>query len=121
MSEEPQTLGTIESLVGESLSAVSFVMDYVQIHFDGAVITALTNPTVEFGEQQWRFPGPGSRDALCSLIGATVSRVSVVPETAIELLFTTGQRLVIPLDWGSRLGPEAAHFRDGVRGALQIF
>ena len=37
----------LESLIGEQLSAVTFVMDYVQFQFDGAVLTAFTGPEAE--------------------------------------------------------------------------
>lgn len=39
----------IEGLIGEELNVVSFVMDYVEFHFNGPVLRALTKPTVEVG------------------------------------------------------------------------
>jgi len=53
---------TVESLAGEELSAVSFVRDYVEFHFDGPVLRALTNPRVEIDGETISFPEPGSRD-----------------------------------------------------------
>ena len=100
----------IESLVGEELSAVSFVRDYVEFHFDGPVLRALTNPIVCDAKAQHRFPDPGSRDALCGLIDSVVSQVTVEPGFAIELRFVRNTVLSIPLDDAARRGPEAAHF-----------
>ena len=34
----------VEDLVGEELAAVAFVRDYVEFHFDGPVLTSLTDP-----------------------------------------------------------------------------
>ena len=65
----------IQSLPGEILNAVAFVMDYVEFHFNGPVLRAFTNPVVDAGGSQIAFDQPGSRDALCSLIGAEVGSV----------------------------------------------
>jgi len=35
------------SLVGHELNIVAFVMDYVEFHFNGPILRALTNPIVE--------------------------------------------------------------------------
>lgn len=103
-------------LVGEELNVVAFVMDYVEFHFNGPKLTALTDPRVQIGSQTWTFPRPGSRDALCTLIGRTVQAVSIKTDEHILLDFGEAA-LTIPLDEDSLSGPEAAHFcpvsRDG--------
>jgi hypothetical protein len=100
----------IQSLVGEELSAVSFVRDYVEFHFDGPVFRAMVGPIVTQGYISIAFPEPGSRDALCELIGLAVREVVVQKDIAIELRFAGGQVVRVPLDEASRTGPEAAHF-----------
>ena len=100
----------LESLVGEELNAVSFVMDYVEFHFNGPVLRALTNPTVWIGSVEARFPNPGSRDTLCALIGREVKSVTHTHADGIELTLAGGARLRVPLDEASYIGPEAAHF-----------
>jgi hypothetical protein len=106
----------LTEIVGEELNIVAFVMDYVELHFNGPKLTALTDPRVRLGARTWTFPQPGSRDALCALIGRTVQAVRVEPDEHIYLGFGDAA-LTIPLDDGSRHGPEAAHFirvgRDG--------
>ncbi|MCC5581381.1 hypothetical protein IMZ11_37840 [Microtetraspora sp. AC03309] len=103
-------------LVGEELNTVAFVMDYVEFHFNGPKLTALTDPHVQIGSQTWIFPQAGSRDALCTLIGRTVQAVSIKTNECILLDFGEAI-LTIPLDEDNRHGPEAAHFfpvnRDG--------
>ncbi len=61
-----------EDLVGCEVSGVSFVRDHVEMLFDGPVLRSLASPMVREGDQVARFPEPGSRDALCRLIGRTV-------------------------------------------------
>jgi hypothetical protein len=109
--------GDPTGLVGEQLDTVAFVMDYVEFKFNGPVLRALTNPVVEGDGLRLRFPEPGSRDALCSLIGSEVAAVTVSDDDRIELELHGDRRLTIPLDQESRLGVEAAHYvpaaRDG--------
>ena len=90
---------------------MSFVRDYVEFHFDGPVLRVFAGPILATEAGRWHFPGPGSRDALCSLIGRVVREVVVQDAVSIELRFQGGERLSIPLDSASRVGPEAAHFQ----------
>src|SRR5258708_3883111 len=102
---------TVQSLVGEELSEVGFVRDYVELHFDGPVLRCLTKPVVESPSGRFVFPESGSRDALCSVIGGTVTAVSVQEHISIALEFSGGQKITVPLDDASRVGPEAAHYQ----------
>jgi hypothetical protein len=101
---------TISMLVGRIASAVCFVMDYVEIHFDGPILRSLSNPVLAFRGNEWSFPAPGSRDALCSVIGEKVESVEVDDAVSIRVRFDSGHTITVPLDAGSRIGPEAAHF-----------
>jgi hypothetical protein len=98
------------SLVGEELNTVAFVMDYVEFHFNGPRVRALTNPIVRTTAGEIQFPAPGSRDALCSLIGQEVRGASLRDEHSLEFSFNSGAALIIPLDPGSYIGPEALHW-----------
>jgi hypothetical protein len=103
---------TIDTLVGEELNAVSFVMDYVEFHFNGPVLRALTDPVLEAPGGRWISLEPGWRDALCSVIGASVLSVEVREDDAISLALSGDRRLIVPLDDDSREGrPEAATFQ----------
>ncbi len=98
-------------LVGEQLNTVAFVMDYVEFHFNGPRIRSLTNPLVRSSAGiQSRFPASGSRDALCGLIGDTVSGVSFKEGDSLTLRFGSGSQLVVPLDADSYRGPEGMHW-----------
>ena len=45
----------LDRLVGEEVNAVSFVMDYVEFHFNGPVLRAIADPVVHRGQQWWQF------------------------------------------------------------------
>jgi hypothetical protein len=99
-----------EVLVGEQLNAVTFVMDYVQVHFNGPTFTLLGPLYMRSLEHQYVFPGPGGQDALCELIGAEVASIQVGDEV-IDLEFRDGGGLRASLAAEHRSGPEAAHFQ----------
>jgi hypothetical protein len=102
-------------LVGGHLDTVSFVMDYVEFRINYNVLRAVSDPAVQLPDGSLhRFPRPGSRDALCTLIDSTVARAAEVGSRGtghhrIELETDRGHMLTIPLDFESRVGPEAAH------------
>ena len=98
----------IDDLVNDELSAVSCVRDYVEFHFDGPVLRALSDPQLEVGGTRVQFPGEGSRDALCALIGRQVTRAEVIQREYIRLEFGDA-RLTISLRQSDLNGPEAAH------------
>lgn len=108
-------------LVGEELNAVCFVMDYVELHFNGPILRALTSVSITRGERGWVVPGPGGRDALCDLIGATVTALDVRDDVAITVGLDSGYVIRIPLDARSRSGPEAAHFVPGLNAPIQVW
>ena len=101
---------SFERLVGEPLNIVSFVMDYVEFHFNGPRIRALTNARVRIDGRDHEFPDAGSRDALCSLIGEEVREIQLKDSQHLKLTFASGKRLLIPLDNDSYIGPEALHW-----------
>jgi hypothetical protein len=115
--------GRPEDLADEELSAVSFVRDYVEFHFDGPVLRALAAPRVHDGGEQPRFPAPGSRDALCALIGRRVAGVEVDDAHGIRLRFEGGAEVVIPVGSGDAevVGPESAHFVPGFNQPIQVW
>lgn len=55
-------------IIGEQLSAVSFVMDYLQLQFNGYLLTVLTPLVVVSDDHSYTFADLGYRDALCERI-----------------------------------------------------
>ncbi|MFD5722641.1 hypothetical protein [Streptomyces sp. NPDC127036] len=98
----------LQLLKGLEISAVSLVRDFVELHFDGPVLRALSDPLGVYGGHAWHFPAPGSLDLMRCYIGKTVDGYEEDPERLLALHFGE-HRFIIPLDDGSSLGPEAAH------------
>ncbi|WP_134669503.1 MULTISPECIES: hypothetical protein [unclassified Amycolatopsis] len=98
----------LQLLVGREISAVCFVRDYVELHFDGPVLRALTNPFGLYGCRGWRFPEGQSPVVMLSYIGTVIDHCELVPDRYLAV--DSGEhRFAIPLDEDSRTGPEAAH------------
>jgi hypothetical protein len=109
MDRAPSYAGDdLTCLIGQEINCIAFVMDYVEIHFNGPILRALTDPMITVAGARFAFPEPGSRDALCTLIGQQVESIRV-DHDRIDLT-TRNATLLIPLDEQSRAGPEAAHF-----------
>jgi hypothetical protein len=97
----------LSGLIGRALSAVVFVQDYLQLQFDGDLLTVLVWPTVVSGGGRYTFGNPGYRDALCERIAAVVTDAEVEPEQRLTVRLDDGSTIVVPLDPESHTGPEA--------------
>lgn len=104
---KPEEAG-LRQLVGLEVSAVCFVRDYVELHFDGPVLRAVSDPFGRYRCQGWRFPEGNSPTVMRYYISKTVDRFELVPDRFLALDFGE-HRFAIPLDEQSRTGPEAAH------------
>ena len=86
-------------LVGEQLSSVIFVQDYLQVDFDGNCFTAYVFPTLNIGGKTFSFNQEGYRDALCSLIAKKVNDLDVVDDKYFKIIFdSAGDFLIFNLD-----------------------
>lgn len=90
-------------LVGREVSAVAFARDSVEFHFDGPVLRSRAAPQVVVGEAVYHFPKPGSRDALCLVLGATVRSLSLDEARHLEFTTSNGCRIRLPLGAGGML------------------
>ena len=113
--------GILRSIVGEQLSSVEFVQDYVQLHFDGRTLTAYTRPTVATGEDHSAWGQPGFRDALCERIARTVCSVAVSTGQEIRIAFDDGSSVAISLRPEDYSGPEAAMFQNPLDGTWDVW
>jgi len=112
---------TPKDLIGEEVNAVCFVMDYVELHFNGPILRSLTSMEVTHNGRRWILPEPGSRDALCSVIGAKLTAIDIDDERSAILRFDSGHVIVIPLTEEARAGPEAMHFVPGPNQPIQVW
>src|SRR5580658_6454222 len=113
MKESHSMSSVLERLLGESLSEVRFVMDYVQLVFDGQLVTMLVWPQIEVtGEKIRSGADSGYRDSLCSFITHAVRKVEESSTTGIALQFDIGV-LRILLRETDLTGPEIALYASG--------
>lgn len=104
----------LEPLVGEQLSAVVFIRDYIQLQFDGPGLTAINDPTVIANGCTYRVSTPGYRDALCERIGHSVVSAEVAEVEEIKIEFDDHSTVSISLKAEDYVhGPEAAILHDG--------
>ena len=96
----------MKDLIGREISAVAFVRDYVEFHFDGPILRSRGDPQVAVGEAVYCFPKPGSRDALCLVIGAIVQSLNLDDSRHLEFTTSNSCRVRLPLGAGGVL-----HFR----------
>ncbi|MET7302546.1 site-specific integrase [Embleya sp. NPDC005575] len=87
---------------------MSFVRDYVELHFGGPVLRALSDPVGVYGGREWRFPEPGSLELMRCYIGETVDGCELDPDRILALDFGE-HRFIVPLDSDTSGGPESAH------------
>lgn len=99
-----------EAILGEPLTSVEFVQDYVQLRFDGPVLTAVTWPIVEVGGREHRWGEAGYRDELCSRIGEQVVRAEIHLGDSLQLEFADGVVFKISLKTEDYRAAEGVRF-----------
>jgi hypothetical protein len=105
MNESP-----LQCIVGEQLSSVTFVQDYLQLHFDGPGLNAYTpivirQADIEIGSADTEF-----RNAICRQIAKKVVAVNVIDENALVIEFADQSSISISLKDSDYVGPEAVYF-----------
>jgi hypothetical protein len=102
-----------DHLVGEDLSAVVFVRDYLQLQFDGPGLSAFSaRVTVFVDGTTAAFGEPPFANVILSLIGQTVQDVQCEHEQEFRIIFTSGSRIVVSLRPEHYVGPEVLEFHD---------
>ncbi len=102
--QQPDIAG---EFVGQRLTAVTFVMDYVQFHFDDCDLTAFTLPCMQDSGRIWSPKTVGWRDSLCCRIGMAVCQFDLHSENELGITFEDGSRLTVSLKPADYTGPEA--------------
>jgi len=110
MKEESKMFKVIE---GSQLSSVEFVMDYVQLRFDGPTLTVYNQPAVRTGQETIKWGDVRFRNTLCDLIAHIVSSTDVRRREAAEISFDNGSVFIVPLGMDDFRGPEALTFDAG--------
>jgi len=100
----------LDRIIGEQLSSVEFVQDYVQLRFDGPTITAFVWPTINLSGNIIRFGDAGYRDALCARIARKVTAARIIEVVCLTVQFDDYAELKISLKPEDSVGPEAGYF-----------
>jgi len=96
---ETESEYTIFDIVkGEKLSSVTFVMDYLQLDFDGNQFTLNIWPTVKVDNVHYKYGEQFYRDKLCSLIAKIIISITYSELQLLKLDFENGDSIQISLD-----------------------
>ena len=106
-------------MAGEQLSAVSFVMDYLQLQFNDYFLTVLTPLTVLAGEQPFRLGDLPYRDALCERITCIVKSV-ILATDYLRIDFDDDSTFIISLKEEDYVCAEAINFQWRESGQMQM-
>lgn len=111
----PDAAVDLLSLVGMRLYSAVFVIDYVQLLFDGSPDTRSTLtcdvwPTIETSQGDARHGDPGYADALVSLIPSDVVAASVTSGSGLRIELGAGAVVLNPTR-DEITGPEIAMLR----------
>jgi hypothetical protein len=108
----PQTQTEVyKQIVGEQLSGVTFVMDYLQLQFNPPpTINAYTPVTVSSAGKTCLSGDDQFRNQLCEQITKIVKSVIVRDAEAFVITFEDGSTISISLNPSDYVGPEALEF-----------
>ena len=111
----------LNQLLGGEVSAICFVRDYTEIHFDGPILRALVEPRCVVGSETYTSFQAGLRDALCTFIGQKVESVDVDPLQYIRCTFGTTDLIELSLARTDPYSGESAHFVPGENLPIEVF
>ena len=97
----------ISAIEGEELEAVEFVEDYLQLRFEGPLLTFYEWPSVLLEEFSISFGEPGYRDALCALIGEEVEQALLEDGSSLTVKLANGAVVALSLRYYYLSGPDA--------------
>ncbi len=104
------------------LASVEFVQDFLQLHFDGPLLTLYAWPTVaDVDGISVAYGEPGYRDALCSVIGETVSTPELDEGRSLTIEFENGTVFALSLREEDIDVAEAGSFRSTADDELLVF
>ena len=97
----------LSEIVGQELTAVEFVTDYLQLRFEGPLLTLYEWPSVLMSEYSLSFGEPGYRDALCAQIGDAVEEAALEEGDSLTLRLENGTVFALSLREEDMSVPEA--------------
>jgi hypothetical protein len=80
----------LSSIVGQELTAVEFVQDYLQLRFEGPLLTLFVWPDVFREEGSYAYGEPEFRNVLCAQLTGNVTAATLEENEALEIEFENG-------------------------------
>lgn len=109
----------LSHVVGEYLSDVTFVMDYLQMRFCGPSFNFYNWPALILADRKLEMGEAGYRDALCALISKTVQSIDVFIDTGLTFKFQTGETVTVSLRAPAESNlPEVAEYSSGKKSGI---
>lgn len=100
----------ISAIVGEELTAVEFVQDYLQLRFDGPLLTLYAWPHLLLSDYSIAFGEPEYRNLLCEQIGEKVEEASLEEGDALTVKLENGTVFALSLREEDLEAPQAGAF-----------
>ena len=94
-------------LSGRQLHAVTFVLDYLQLWFEGPGINVYNPISILDAGRDIRSGSPGFRDAICGQIAKIVVEVEISEDVALAIRFGDQSQIAVSLRPDDYTGPEA--------------
>lgn len=114
MNENP-----LETLRGRKISAIVFVLDYLQVQFDDSILTFLTYPEVEVNKIIFSFGQSEYRNKICEFIEKYVSAVNYVEDDIFCLSFDSA-KIYCSIKPENYTSPEMIIFDNGKGNTIVI-
>ncbi|RZU40897.1 hypothetical protein [Edaphobacter modestus] len=102
----------ISGVIGEELVAVEFVQDFLQLRFNGPLLTLYAWPHILLSEFSIAYGEPEYRNALCSLIGEKVEEAALEEGDSLTLKFENDTVIALSLREEDLDGPEAGSYSE---------
>ncbi|HXB62893.1 MAG TPA: hypothetical protein VNU94_08610 [Acidobacteriaceae bacterium] len=112
-------MAEFSDIIGEELSAVEFVQDFLVLQFEGPSVTFYVWPYVLMEDASIAYGEPGYRDALCAQIGDSVVQAQLEEGLSITMEFENGIVFGASLREEDVQGPQAGSFT--INGELVEF
>jgi hypothetical protein len=102
----------VSAVIGDELKAVEFVEDFLQLRFDGPLLTLYAWPHVLLADFSVAYGEPEYRNALCAQIGEKVVQASLEEGDALTIEFESGTVFGLSLREEDLDGPEAGSYSE---------
>ena len=108
--------GSLQVLIGEKLSSVTFVLDYWQLDFDGHGFNVMSTITVKDATWTVNSGEPGFRDRLCEQLAKIVLYAEFKDNQGVLIAFEDGSSIYLSARPEDYRGAEAIIFRRRDKG-----